>query len=100
MTIGESLKRFRREFNLEQKTIVAELNILQQNYSRYENDRTMPTAEFIVKLADAFDVSTDYLLGRIDEPRPVPADKKLIAALIDCRDKLQSSLDEIAGLKK
>lgn len=50
-------------------------------------------------IADAFDVSTDYLLGRSDEPRPKPADAILVDAIINCRDSIQQVLDEVDRIK-
>ena len=77
MTIAESLKRFRKEFNLSQKQVAQTLGIKQPSYQIYEA-KTKPSAEVIIKLADAYDVSTDYLLGRSDEPRPPKFDEKTI----------------------
>lgn len=42
------------------------LGISQPSYIRYENDTSEPTQETLVKIADTFDVSVDYLLGRSD----------------------------------
>ena len=77
MTIAESLKRFRKTFNLNQKDVADVLGIKQQSYQVYES-KTKPSAEVIIKIADAYDVSTDYLLGRSDEPRPPKFDKKTL----------------------
>lgn len=70
MTLSESLKRFRKDFNLSQKSVAEKLGMKQPLYHRYESGETVPAVTFIVKLADAFDVSTDYLLGRRDTPKP------------------------------
>ena len=77
MTIAESLKRFRKEFKLNQKHVAETLGIKQQSYQVYES-KTIPSATVILKLADAYDVSTDYLLGRSDEPRPIKLDEKTL----------------------
>ena len=37
--------------------------------SKWRNGLQLPSAESLVKLADYFDVSTDYLLGRTDNPQ-------------------------------
>lgn len=42
------------------------LEITQPSYIRYENGSAEPTLEKLVKIADFFDVSIDYLLGRTD----------------------------------
>ena len=69
MTYADALKRFRKDFNLTQKQAASAAGILQQAYQKYEYGR-VPSAEVLVKLADTFNVSTDYLLGRTDNPNP------------------------------
>jgi transcriptional regulator with XRE-family HTH domain len=49
-----------------QKQMAELLNIAQPSYIRYENGSAEPTFAKLSKLADIFDVSTDYLLGRKD----------------------------------
>ena len=70
MTLSDSLKRFRNDFKLSQKKIADKLNMNPTQYYRYESGETVPLATVILKIADAFDVSTDYLFGRIDTPKP------------------------------
>lgn len=50
--------------NLTQRQIAEYLQIAQPSYIRYENGSSEPSFENLVKLADLFDVSVDYLLGR------------------------------------
>ena len=95
MKVTDSLKRFRKEFNLNQKDVASLLGITSQAYQFYEYGKVSPSAESIIKLADAYNVSTDYLLGRTDSPRPVPADKVLVDAIINCRDSIQKVLSEV-----
>lgn len=47
-----------------QRQIAEYLNMAQPSYIRYENGSAEPSLENLVKLADYFDVSVDYLLGR------------------------------------
>ena len=47
-----------------QRQISEYLQIAQPSYIRYENGSSEPSFENLVKLADLFDVSVDYLLGR------------------------------------
>ena len=51
---------------LTQTDVARYLNITQPSYIRYENGKAEPTYENLVRLADLFDVSVDYLLGRTD----------------------------------
>ena len=47
-----------------QRQISEYLGIAQPSYIRYENGSSEPSLENLLKLADLFDVSVDYLLGR------------------------------------
>lgn len=95
MTLSESLKRFRREFNFTQKKVADRLNMQQSLYHRYESGETVPAVTFIVKLADAFNVSTDYLLGRSDTPKPVGVDEKEVQAARAFREQAQAFSEKL-----
>ena len=68
MTIGDSFKRFRKERGLTQQQVANALNMQKQSWQRYEQGKVIPAATVIINLADFFNVSTDYLLGRTDNP--------------------------------
>ncbi len=53
-------------FGYTQREVAKFLGMTQPSYIRYENGKSEPSLENLVKLADIFDVSTDYLLGRTD----------------------------------
>ena len=91
MTIAESLKRFRKTFRLSQKDVAMAIGTSQQSYQAYET-RSNPSVAVITKLADTYDVSTDYLLGRSETPRPPTLDKEWISRLTASRDLIQSVL--------
>lgn len=99
MEIHEALKRFRLNTKLSQRQLSEKIGVPYQSYQTYEYGSSTPSAKVIVKIADAFDVSTDYLLGRSDEPRPKPADAILVDAIINCRDSIQQVLDEVDRIK-
>lgn len=63
---AERLTELRKQYKYTQRQMAGILGISQPSYIRYENDTSEPTQENLVKLADAFDVSVDYLLGRSD----------------------------------
>ena len=56
----------RRIYGYTQRQVAEMLKIAQPSYIRYENGTAEPTQETLVKIADIFDVSIDYLLGRKD----------------------------------
>lgn len=58
------LKELRKEHCLTQNDLGRILSITQRSISRFETGETFPTEEVLNKIADLFDVSTDYLLGR------------------------------------
>lgn len=62
-TLGEKLKVLREKKKLLQKEVASELNIKSQTYSRYENNLRVPDIHTLVKIANYYKVSTDYLLG-------------------------------------
>lgn len=79
MEISKALKRFRNEFNLKQGDIAASIGIHQQAYQRYEAGKVLPIITALIKLADVYGVSIDYLVGRVERAdevvRRVRADK-------------------------
>ncbi len=60
------LKETRKEKMLTQEDLAERANISRVMVSRYETGTVIPTVDVLVSLADALDVSTDYLLGRCD----------------------------------
>ncbi|MDA2460446.1 helix-turn-helix domain-containing protein [Bacillus cereus group sp. MYBK65-1] len=63
--IGENLRKLRKENNLTMKELGQKLNLAESTISGYENGNRKPDYETLNKFADFFEVSTDYLLGRI-----------------------------------
>lgn len=78
MTFGESLKRFRSSLGLNQKEFADKLNMKPPLYQRYESGKTVPSVNFVIRLSNEYGVSTDYLLGLSDEPRPPKLDEKTL----------------------
>jgi transcriptional regulator with XRE-family HTH domain len=62
--LGEILKKLRSEKELMQKDVASALNITTSAYGFYEQGERIPNAETLEKLADYFNVSVDFLLGR------------------------------------
>ena len=61
------LKELRRERKISQLKLALDLNMNQNTVSRYENLEREADYETLIQIADYFDVSLDYLLGRIDK---------------------------------
>ena len=58
----------RQSKKLLQKDVAEAIGVTVRQYQRYEKAESQPTLPIIIKFADYFNVSTDYLLGRSDNP--------------------------------
>ncbi len=74
----ERLQQLRKEANLQQKELGAEVGMSANAISMMETGNRETTFEKLVRLAEFFHVSTDYLLGVTDDPtwRGVPPEKE------------------------
>lgn len=68
--LGERLKKLRTNKKLTQEQLGKIVNVTKVSISGYENGNRTPDTETLQNLANFFEVSTDYLLGRTDEPEP------------------------------
>ena len=62
----ERLIEQRKLNHVTQRQMAEYLQMAQPSYIRYENGSAQPSLENLVKIADYFDVSVDYLLGRTE----------------------------------
>lgn len=60
----ENLKKLRYSSHLTQDELSKKLNMPQATYNSYEIGRSSPTVEPLIKIADFYNVSIDYLVGR------------------------------------
>ena len=67
MEIKCRLKQLRKRANISQIKLQMETGIEQALISKYENNKRIPPTETLIILADYFNVSLDYLLGRNDK---------------------------------
>ena len=68
----QRLEDLRVDHDKSQIEIAAYLNMNRNVYWRYEKGVREITVWAVIKLADYYHVSTDYLLGRTDRPEPYP----------------------------
>ncbi len=61
------LKELRKKRNISQLKLALDLNMNQNSISRYENLEREADYKTLIKFADYFDVSIDYLLGRVEK---------------------------------
>ena len=64
----KNLRGIREDRDIKQKEIAQILNVSQNTYSQYETGVISLTAEVLIKLADYYNVSIDYLLDRTHTP--------------------------------
>ena len=62
--IYENIRNLREDRDLKQKDLAAMLNVSQNTYSQYETGVIEMTASTLIKLADFYGVSVDFLLDR------------------------------------
>lgn len=74
MKFGSILRELREEKDLSQVDLAKKLNITSQSLSQYELSKRMPDIEMINRLADFFNISVDYLLGRtnVEDQEGIP----------------------------
>lgn len=90
----ERLKELREERNLNQTDLAKHLNISQGTIGNWETNKRVPDVKMILKIADYFDVSVDYLLGKTNERRKtVPNEKSL-------SEKQQEIIDIVVKLSE
>lgn len=63
------LKELRKSKGISQIRLAMELNTSQNTISRYETGEREPGIAELIKIADYFDISVDYLLERTDNPK-------------------------------
>ena len=62
--LNDNIKALRVARNINQVEFAKKLGVTKQCVSNWENDNVIPSIEMLCKIADFFNVSTDYLLGR------------------------------------
>lgn len=71
MHIGERIKNLRNKRNLTQEQLGKYLNVGKSTISQYENNINTPDITTLIKIANYFNTSVEYLLGNTDDPRPL-----------------------------
>ena len=66
----ERIRASREDADLTQEKIGKAINVPQRTYAYYESGQRMVPPEVLCALAEYYNVSVDYILGRINDPRP------------------------------
>lgn len=99
--LSKRLKYLRNKKGLSQQNMADFLGISRQGYGKYEDGKSEPDSKSIVKLADYFDVTTDWLLGRDiedkeDEKRSYMIDK--ILKILEEYPEMDLAFDDLANM--
>ena len=94
MTINNRLKELRSAVGLNQSEMAEKLGVSVSSYQKYEREKNsiMPSIEVLIKIAEFFGVSVDYLLGRENQP-----ESDNITAKETIREHLNAILDILDG---
>ena len=73
--LARRLRECRKAAGLKQWEIAVYCNITEKTYQNYELMTREPKLEILLRIAERYQVSLDYLVGRTDESRPYPKAK-------------------------
>ena len=71
MNIGKTLTDLRKQRGLSRQSLADKLEISVHTYIKYENESVKPPYETLIKIADFYSVSVDYLLGHKPAVNPI-----------------------------
>ena len=66
--LAERLRKCRAEKGATQMQVAVFCDITENAYQKYENMIRLPRVDILARIADYYGTTTDYLLGRTDEP--------------------------------
>ena len=94
MTLGESLKKIRKQYKMTQEDVAKFLGVSRSGYTYYETGKTVPSIETLRKLAMMYDTTIDNIVG-------VPAKKSSTGKNItDIALISESNADPLMYMKK
>ena len=67
--VAERLRTLRNRLSISQVKMAPIVGLKQSTINRYENDQSDPSLETLLRYAEYFDVSLDYIFGRTDNPQ-------------------------------
>lgn len=84
--VAERIRELRESVRLSQVKMGEIVGVKQSSLNRYELNQSSPTLETLLRYADYFDVSLDYIFGRTDNPQ---------GKLYECKTKFEESDPEM-----
>ena len=100
---AENLGNLRRERGLSQRQVAGALGVSQALLSHYETDAREPRLEFVVRISEYYNVTTDYLLGRtMERGNGASILSAQISGVVDSIEEIRAAeagmLDTLRGL--
>lgn len=92
--LGEKLEELRRRKGVRQEDVADYLNIARPTYTQYENNKRRPDIDTLKKIADFFDCSTDYLLGKAVERNTKK--QKLYDVIARAKDLPEENIEQVS----
>lgn len=95
-SLGKKLRRLRKENRWTLAEVAEKLNLRgHSTYSNWEYDRTEPDTQMLSDIAKIYGTTTDYLLGRTEDPKLVLSDEaRQIIDIADLTDEdIENNLD-------
>lgn len=92
------IKELRTEFQITQKELAAKIGNTQRNVCNWENGKSEPDCESIIKIANLFGVTLDELFGRTTTSKewdgPAVADRRIVRSIRMLSDEQKDTLLE------
>lgn len=98
--ISKRIKELRLEKNLKQKDVAMHLNIATNTLSQFENNKGRPSLEVLSAMADFFEVSLDYLVGREDDFGNVIVSGQTSDRLTEKEERLLTAFNKLSEIEK
>lgn len=95
--LANRLKYLRQTRELSQVQLAEKLGVKKQSISNWENDNIVPSIEMLVKIADFFGVSTDYLLERNVSVSDAPYTLDATGLTLQQKEHIQNIIDDLRG---
>ena len=80
----KNLKKLRENAGISQKQLADSIGISQQSINKYENHKIEPDIDTMVKIADYFETSVDYLIGHSTIRRKIESTKEYALNADEC----------------
>ncbi|PLA90515.1 helix-turn-helix domain-containing protein [Ligilactobacillus salivarius] len=97
--IGDTIKQLRKVHNLSQETFASKIGVSQTTVTSWETGKAEPTSSIIVKIANYFNVSTDFILDVNNSKQPFSLGNK-IKKLRKIHNLNQSELGKILNVSQ